>query len=50
MPSGGEPGTASGAALESGITLLPQFRGTGYDKNQRTITDFGSDVYVVEEA
>ena len=41
--------TASGAALMSGIPLLPIFQGTGYDKNQRTQTDFGSEVYVVEE-
>lgn len=49
MPSGMEMGTASGAALGSGIILLPQFRGTGYDKNQRTSLDFGSDVYIIEE-
>lgn len=49
MPSGSELGTATGAALESGIPLLPQFRGTGYDKNQRTSADFGSDIYVIEE-
>ena len=41
--------TASGAALMSGIPLLPIFQGTGYDKNQRTKTDFGSEVYVMEE-
>ena len=41
--------TASGAALMSGIYLLPIFQGTGYDKNQRTQTDFGSEVYVMEE-
>ena len=41
--------TASGAALMSGILLSPQFRGTGYDKNQRTQGDFGSNVYVIEE-
>ena len=41
--------SASGAALMSGIPLLPQFRGTGYDKNQRTQGDFGSNVYVIEE-
>ena len=41
--------TASGAALMSGIPLLPIFQGTGYDKNQRTQTDFGSEVYVMEE-
>ena len=39
----------SGAALMSGITLLPLFRGTGYDANQRTQGDFGSNLYVVEE-
>ena len=40
---------ASGAAFMSGVPLLPIFQGTGYDKNQRTQTDFGSEVYVVEE-
>ncbi|MBQ7801891.1 MAG: alpha-galactosidase [Oscillospiraceae bacterium] len=39
----------TGGALMSGITLLPLFRGTGYDANQRTQGDFGSNVYVVEE-
>ena len=38
----------TGAALTSGITLLPMFRGTGYDKNQRTQGDFGSNVYIIE--
>ena len=42
--------TVSGAALGSGILLKPLFRGTGYDQNQRTQGDFGSDVYVIEEA
>ena len=41
--------TLSGSALMSGILLKPLFRGTGYDENQRTQGDFGSDVYVVEE-
>ena len=41
--------TASGAALMSGILLKPLFRGTGYDQNQRTQGDFGSDVYIIEE-
>ena len=41
--------TSSGAALMSGVPLLPIFMGTGYDKNQRTQTDFGSEVYVIEE-
>ena len=41
--------TASGAALISGMMLKPLFRGTGYDENQRTQGDFGSDVYIIEE-
>jgi len=50
MPDGGEDLTASGAALESGIMLKPLFRGTGYSPNQRNYCDFGSNVYVIEEA
>ena len=41
--------TVSGAALMSGVMLKPLFRGTGYDENQRTQGDFGSDVYVIRE-
>ncbi len=40
----------SGAALNAGLTLLPLFRGTGYDANQRTQGDFGSNLYIIEEA
>ena len=50
LPDGEERYTASGAALHSGITLMPRFRGTGYDKRQHTHADFGSDVYVIREA
>ena len=39
----------TGAALNSGIMLLPLFRGTGYDKNQRTQGDYGSNLYIIEE-
>ena len=49
LPDGQENLTATGAALISGILLKPLFRGTGYDKNQRTQGDFGSNVYVIEE-
>ena len=49
LPAGNECFTASGAALMSGILLRPLFRGTGYDQNQRTQGDFGSDIYIVEE-
>ena len=49
MPSGAQTGTASGAALESGLVLHPRFRGTGYDSHQRTTADFGSDIYIIQE-
>lgn len=49
LPGGAEELTVSGGALMSGIMLRPLFRGTGYDQNQRTQGDFGSDVYIVEE-
>lgn len=49
MPDGVHEGTASGAALMSGIPMLPAFRGTGYDTNQRTQLDFGSNLYIIEE-
>ncbi len=50
LPDGMEDYTVSGAALESGIPLMPRFRGTGYDTRQHTHADFGSDVYVIQEA
>ena len=50
LPDGEECYRVSGAALQSGITLMPRFRGTGYDKRQHTHGDFGSDVYVIREA
>ncbi len=50
LPGGEDSFTVSGAALCSGILLRPQFRGTGYDKDQRTQGDFGSDIYLIEEA
>ena len=49
LPGGTEEMTVSGAALMSGVLLRPLFRGTGYDQNQRTQGDFGSDIYIVEE-
>ena len=49
LPAGVEELTASGAALMSGVMLRPQFRGTGYDRNQRTQGDFGSDIYMIEK-
>ena len=49
MPDGVQTLKASGAALMAGIPLLPLFRGTGYDQNQRTLTDFGSELFIIEE-
>ena len=49
MHDGVQDLTASGAMLTSGITLLPQFRGTGYHERQRTLLDFGSEVYIAQE-
>ena len=49
LPDGTQELHASGAALMAGIRLLPLFRGTGYDTNQRTLTDFGSELYIIEE-
>ena len=49
MHDGVQDLTASGAALMSGVTLLPLFRGTGYNDKQRTLLDFGSEVYIAEE-
>ena len=49
LTGGAEDLTVSGSALISGILLKPLFRGTGYDQNQRTQGDFGSDVYIIEE-
>ena len=49
LDDGVETYHVTGAALMSGITLMPQFRGTGYDDRQRTQEDFGSSLYVMEE-
>lgn len=49
LPDGSQELTASGAAFMSGVTLLPLFRGSGYDAKQRTLLDFGSELYILEE-
>ena len=49
LPDGTQEFCVSGAALTAGIRLLPLFRGTGYDENQRTLTDFGSDLFIIKE-
>ncbi len=50
LPDGIHQGSASGAALMAGIPMLPAFRGTGMDGNQRTQKDYGSSLYIIEEA
>ena len=49
MHDGVQELTTSGAALMNGIPLQPLFRGTGYHERQRTLLDFGSEVYIVQE-
>ena len=49
LEDGAEGYHVTGAALNSGIMLQPLFRGTGYDANQRTQGDFGSNLYIIEE-
>jgi len=49
LPDGDQQLRASGAALMAGVRLLPLFRGTGYDTSQRTLTDFGSELFIIEE-
>ena len=49
LPDGNQELTCSGKALSCGVRLLPLFRGTGYDANQRTLTDFGSELFTIEE-
>jgi len=49
LPDGVQEVHVSGAALMAGLRLLPNFRGTGYDENQRTLTDFGSELFVIWE-
>ena len=49
LPDAAQELSASGAALMAGVRLLPLFRGTGYDPQQRTLNDFGSELFVIEK-
>ena len=49
MEDGKQQLSASGAALMSGWTLPPHFAGTGYDKNGRMQSDFGSILFEIRE-
>lgn len=49
MPDGQEDFIASGSALQTGVMLKPLFGGTGYNTEQRTQGDFGSNIYIIKE-
>lgn len=49
MTDGQESYTASGEALQSGIGLVMQYSGTGYNPDLRILGDWGSTMYLVEE-
>ncbi len=49
MEDGRQQFSASGAALMSGWMLPPHFTGTGYDKNGRMQSDFGSNLFEIRE-
>ena len=44
-----EDRTHSGRALAGGFVPMPLFAGSGYDGNQRLVSDGGSELYVIEE-
>ena len=47
LPDGEESFTATGQALSEGVPLHTRFIGTGYNKNVRMLSDFGSDLYYI---
>ncbi len=49
MSDGKELYECSGEALQSGIQLAMQYSGTGYHKDLRLTTDWGSTLYIAEE-
>ena len=49
MTDGKEVYECSGEALRSGIGLAMQYSGTGYSKDLRLTTDWGSTLYTAEE-
>ena len=50
MPDGAEEYTCCGETLQAGVQLAMQYSGTGYSKDLRILSDFGSSLYVAEEA
>ena len=49
MVDGTEQYTVSGEALQSGVSLVMQYSGTGYDARLRVTGDGGSTAYTVTE-
>lgn len=49
LPDCVEEYRCSAAALDVGIPLNNQFSGTGYNENIRMLSDFGSNLYIVEK-
>ncbi len=49
MEDGGFSILASGESLTEGVALPPRFAGTGYSKELRVQSDFGSNLFVVKE-
>ena len=50
LPDGEETFTATGRALSEGVPLHTRFIGTGYNKDIRMLSDFGSDLYCIRPA
>jgi alpha-galactosidase len=47
LPDGEEKFTATGRALSEGVPLNTRFIGTGYNKDIRMLSDFGSELYYI---
>ena len=47
LPDGEESFTATGRALGEGVPLHTRFIGTGYNKDIRMLSDFGSELYYI---
>lgn len=50
LPDGEEKFTATGRALAEGVPLNTRFIGTGYNKDIRMLSDFGSELYYIRPA
>ena len=48
LPDGEATFTATGRALNEGVPLNTRFIGTGYNKDIRMLSDFGSELYYIK--